>query len=841
MRRVIPSLLIVAISSVASAQETRGKRVDSVGDPLPQQALHRFGTSRFCTQSEVVSLALSHDGRFLAAVDREGYVYVWDADSGRQRLLTRSDSGKRVAFSPDSQWLAFGEDAPFEVRNLVKGGPPRLPIGNAPRVFTFTPDSKAIAMALVDEADILVYEIESGKERTRFAGLAGLVSALAYSPDGKLFAAVAFPVPDEDKEPAKPMAQITVWDAATGEKRKSWTHPARQVKQLLFLPDSKTLVGHFTLKLDAWNALTGEKVPKIAMHVGSSFALDAAAKNLAPNEGPRVFEFGTGKELHDFNTPGTIRHVAISGNGRLLAASPARFTASSPRLQLWDLTTGKERTVAEEHRHFVDAVAFSHDGSRIATASNLEGAARVWDAQSAKLIHTLNLDSLAARKSGGPRNRTTLTDGLAFSPTGTELYVAGQRWDLTDGKPIPLQADGDFAFEQTNSYRAVLAADGRLAGSFLNNHALMFWEPGRAKVLSTVEPPDKKFRGSWTALAFSPNGKWAATGKLNPRPKSDEETPYEDSIYLWDIAQGKLAKKFRAAPGLVARLSFSPDGETLAVIALPTRLELWHLPTGRLLREMNLLDGDELPRVFSLPTVAFAPHGQWLAFTHQPGEVVLLETQTAREILTFKGHQGYVASLGFAPDSRRLLTGGRDTTALLWSIPPGDPALPPNWRDPDKLWLDLGGPTESAYRIVWALLAHPEHAEGLLAERLQPDRGASAKEIGELVANLAAPKFAQREPAMQRLKQIGTRALPALEQALEKAPDLETKRRIQELLKTVETSLTPEALRDLRGLQVLELLATPAARAHLATLSTGDPAAAKTHLARSALERMRGK
>jgi WD40 repeat protein len=833
-------LLLVLIASVSfsarlPAQKRITARFDAVGDPLPAQALHRFGTARFCTQSEVVALTLSHDGKLLAAVDREGRVYLWETDGGKQGFVTRPDSGKRVVISPDGQWLALGEDAPFEVRNLKKDMAPRLPIGNGPRVFAFTPESTAIAMSMMDEADIVVFDIESGKELRRFAGLEGMVGAIAFSPDGKRIAAAAVPISD-DKENPVTIVNIAVWNAQTSKKLKHWEHKAKLVRKLVFLPDNKTLVGQFSTRLDAWDSTTGAHIDKIAHNVGSAFTLDAAAKTLATTDGPKVMNFATGDELHDFDKETVLRHIAMSGDGKLLVASPARFSASSPRLLMWDLTTGKERNIAEEHRHFVDAVIFSHDGRLIATASNIEGVARVWDAQSAKLLHALNIESLAARKSGGPRIRSTLNDGLAFSPTAAELFVAGQRWDLKAGQPIPLDADDDFKFEQTNSYRAVMAPDGRLAGSFLTGHAILFWDPAKGKAVQTIEP-DKKARGSWSSLAFSPNGKLAATGKLIPRPKSDEDSPYEETVYVWDIAAGKLVKKFRARPGHVVRLMFSPDGETLAVISLPTKLELWHLPTGRLLREMSLLEDGELPRVFSLPTVAFAPHGHWLAFTHQPGEIALLETHTAKQILALRGHQGYVSSLAFSPDNRRLLTGGRDTTALLWSVLPESPALPPAWQDPQKLWLDLGGVPDQAYRIAWALMAHPDRALDVLKKRLQPDRGASDKEINELITNLASPKFTQREPAIRRLKEIGTRALPLLEQALKKAPDLETTRRIQELLRTVETALTPEALRDLRGLQILEMIGTPAARELLLEVAQGDPGAAKTKLAQAALAR----
>ena len=259
---------------------------------------------------------------------------------------------------------------------------------------------------------------------------------------------------------------------------------------------------------------TGNRLPKIDHAVGSAFALDAAAKTLVSTDGPKVVEFATGKELHEFDTPTLLRHLALSGDGKLLVASPARFDAASPRLLFWDLGSNKERTVAEEHRHFVDAVAFSQDGVKIATASNVEGVARVWDAKSAKLLNVLNLDRLVAKKSGGPRSRSTLVDGLAFSPHAPELFVAGQRWDLTKSEPVKLQADDDFRFEQTNSRRAVLSPDGRLAASFLGGQAILFWDPSKAQPIKKIEPTAEYGNGMWTCLAFSPNDKYAATGKM---------------------------------------------------------------------------------------------------------------------------------------------------------------------------------------------------------------------------------------------------------------------------------------------------------------------------------------
>jgi WD40 repeat protein len=828
---------LLSLTATASAQDAK-PRLDALGDPLPAQALHRFGTARFCTQAEVASLVISADAKLMAAADRAGRVYLWEADTGKARIVSDAGAGKRVAISPDGQWLALGEDGPFEIRNLKKTEPPRLQIGTSPRAFAFTPDSKGIVLFTTDDAELLHYDIDKGKIIRRLGGLSdGIdITTIAVSGDGKFVAAAGKPMVEMEK----PFVRIIIWDAVKGKNLKEIDHAGVNIRNLVFRGDHTTLIGQIGSRLVAWNASTGEVVKGIKHTVGAAYALDSTGKTLATTLGPKVVDFDNDKELHDFDAPALIRNLAMSGDGTLLAASALRFDSASPRLMLWDLKVGKERTVPDVHRHYVDAVAFSHDDKMIATASHVEGVARIWDAKSAKLLHTLKLDSLAARKSGGPYNRRTLADGLAFSADRNELFVGGQRWDLDKAAPIPLKADEDFVFTQTNSQRAVMSSDGRHAASFLSSRAILFWDPAKAKTIQRIEPDLAKEDGNWHALAFTPDGKQAAAGLWFPPflPGGDVAPPVW-SIHVWDVAAGKRVKKLRQRSMPVVRLMFSPDGETLAVVGFPARLELWHLPTGRLLREMVLVEMSEVPKTYVPPTVAFAPHGQWLAVTHKPGEITLIETITGKTISTLHGHLGHVNSLAFSPDSRRLLSGGRDTTALLWSVYPEAPKLPKAWKDADQLWEQLGGNPDQAYAIVWALIANPDHAIEVFTKRLVPDDGVTEKEIRELITNLASPKFAKRDTAITRLKQIGTRSLPALEQELKKAPDLETTRRIQELLATVQTSLTPETARDLRALQVLELIGTAPARKLLTQIAGGDAQAAKTRLAHAALSRLR--
>jgi hypothetical protein len=124
-----------------------------------------------------------------------------------------------------------------------------------------------------------------------------------------------------------------------------------------------------------------------------------------------------------------------------------------------------------------------------------------------------------------------------------------------------------------------------------------------------------------------------------------------------------------------------------------------------------------------------------------------------------------------------------------------------------------------------------------LKERLRPAAASDSKKIARLITDLDQNAFTARESATKQLSELGELAEPALRVALNDKPSAEKRRRLEDLLKRLDASNSPELLRGLRAVEVLESFGTPEARQVLQTLAEGAAEARLTREAKAALER----
>jgi hypothetical protein len=156
------------------------------------------------------------------------------------------------------------------------------------------------------------------------------------------------------------------------------------------------------------------------------------------------------------------------------------------------------------------------------------------------------------------------------------------------------------------------------------------------------------------------------------------------------------------------------------------------------------------------------------------------------------------------------------------------------------LWDDLADDARSV-RAQRTLYAASRQSVPLFKERLRPaELSDDEKQIAKWIAALDDDEFQVREEATKKLEKLGAAAVPALQRARDKAP-LEAQRRIDGLLEKAgkaEVKVSPEQLRTLRAIQVLERVGEAEARQVLQTLAKGAAEAEATMAAKAALERL---
>lgn len=310
-------------------------------------------------------------------------------------------------------------------------------------------------------------------------------------------------------------------------------------------------------------------------------------------------------------------------------------------------------------------------------------------------------------------------------------------------------------------------------------------------------------------------------------------------FYLWRPETDREPRDFPATYQLA--YAVAPDGRTLATLDNGA-IRLWSLATGRSIGTIKgVLAG--FPGAGVRP-LTFSPDGRLLAFSGMNGPIPVWEVATGREVGPVGPLAQFGGSVAFSPDGRTLALAGPNTAVTLHDLPAAlgvrRPAGPLGVAARESAWAALAdGQARQAYRAVMLLAARPRQAVALVAEKLHPASADEARRIAGWVADLDSDRFADRERASRALRGAGRTALPALRRALTGRPSLEVRRRVERLMQDIESAVpSPEALRTVRAVTVLEVVGTSEARQVLEALAGGAPDMLLTEEARAAADRL---
>jgi RNA polymerase sigma factor (sigma-70 family) len=824
---------------------------DLFGDPLPAGALARLGTVRFRQGNFVYGLLLSPDGKTVVSYGGNQAITFWDAATGRE--VRRFPKGARVAaFTPDGRTLiSFGD---YEARfwDAATGKVLRSKeVGRAGWMscLAVSPDGKHLAACGPSEqiqglGQIKVWDLATDRLVHTFTRQGREPTAVAFSPDGKLLAAGY----RNDKA-------IRFWDLAQGKETRVLTGHSQGVRSLAFSRDGTRLAsggaeGDGSLRL--WDLATGKQTalltgikgrertsassgkdgrlsnvrhePTLGEVRSLAFSPDGSVLVSGGGEGDpevRVFDVAAGKQVRQLGDRRNVADgLAFARDGRTL------YAGMGGSVRLFEVATGKELGPVGGHGQFVSQVRLSPDG-RVAATAGGDRTVRLWDVRSGKELKRLE------GHEGGVRCVAFAPDGRLLASGGDDRTV--RLWEVATGRQVRcLQGhDGDV-------YDLAFSPDGRLLAScdyFMGG--LLLWEVGTGKLQKRLTEGV-----GLMSLAFAPDGRTLAAGEMAMKRSRDKEP--NARIRFFDVTTGKETRSLNGHEYWVHGLAYSPDGKVLASAGRDQQVRLWEPGTGKLLGQ---LDGHR----WGANCLTFTPDGRTLAvgaFDH-PLDLWELASRQIRQRLV--GHEAAVHSLAFTPDGRTLLSVSMDTTGLVWDVTglragPRRPAAALSPKELQAAWADLAdADAKAAHRALWSLVAAGEQAVPWLREHLRPAPLVPARRIAELVAELDNARFPVRDRAARELERLEETAGPALREALAAGPGAgkpseEFRRRVEGLLKKLEEPLTSaERLRAVRAVEVLEQVATPAARQGLQTLAGGAPAARMTREAQAALRRLAGK
>ena len=510
----------------------------------------------------------------------------------------------------------------------------------------------------VDHADAAIWMLDSGANACRLEGPGVFVSAAVFDAEG-----IAWTIDDQG--------------LAVGWSPSSCREVARHATGIVGIRHAwAEAPGRLLLSVN------GGRVMRLDTRLGSVEPLGPAARGVdweVPSpRGDRVVSMCAGGTIalrRASEPPGErlphghlngILDAVVSLDGNLFATCGDDRTVL---LRTWP--DGAERARLTGHAGPVGVVAFTPDGTLLATSSN--DAVMLWSTRHGRLHARFSAGFDVGR--------------LAFTPDGRTLVTVGQRgvvrtWRIPDwsrhvaaGDPIEIRAlgfaaggslllvggaDGDLRVIRVSDGLVVARADahdepygvngvsvhpsGELVATAGNEGTVATWTLPGLELLGRIAPGEREA----FCVAWSPDGEslWSGWGS------------------------GAVLRHDRALRGPPARLqaherhgaislNASADGRILVTSSRDSTARVWDVSTLTLRRELKT-EGSAL-------AAALSPDGRVVATATDAEQLTAWEWETGEKLAELRGHEHWIMDVAFRPDGEVLASVGFDAVRL-WDL-----------------------------------------------------------------------------------------------------------------------------------------------------------------------------
>lgn len=645
----------------------------------------------------VSAVTFSADRSRLATSSVDGHVRIWDVSDGTNALTITGKHPGILALTFDasgSHLIAGFSDGTVRVWNMEDGTVAKtVTVSSSPvTAVAFAAERTTIAVGS-PEGSVALHRLADGKQTSLFNGLGSKVTAIVFSADG---ATVAAGTQDG-------AAQAWATDTAT---RLMATNPqgsavtalaiSRQGDQLAIASSGKATV--------AYGLPAGQQILRLdgAGAVAKTVAFNSDGSLLVTSDGSvaRLWNASSGRylgvleghfdeiEVTNLETQGTkLATGARDGTVKLwYAARHISEFYNNPRNLM---------SVIRTHDRVVEAVAFSPDGTRIATGS-LDCTVRMWDAATCLPL-------------GTDRRHEGTVFAVAFSPDGELIATGGndktvRLWEALSGKALGV-------LHHASSVNALaFSADGSQLATGSDDTATLWDIPSRQPIGEL-----KGHKGPVFAVAFSPKGSQLVTGAG------------DGSARIWETKSREMRVELKGHSASVRAVAFNSDGTKVATASLDSTGRVWDSTSGTCLA---ILAG----HTRGVRTIGFSPDNTRLFSASDDKTVRIWDGFSFDQLLVLEGHTKAIRAAAMSPDGTRVATASVDWTMRLWGVSEAEiyanrleaASIEQKLSNRVAFWLSKGQDTaEQALRDPTALTATERRvARNMVLNQLQAQKDA---------------------------------------------------------------------------------------------------------------------
>ncbi len=300
-------------------------------------------------------------------------------------------------------------------------------------------------------------------------------------------------------------------------------------------------------------------------------------------------------------------------------------TTDDRNAQVWDAQSYR-LLFTLNHGDSVYHAVYSADGTKLVTGCG-DGAVRIWDAATGMLLHELR------------RDKVMRYYVVALSPdeklvAGLDLGVA-HVWNANTGASIAELRDSapssfpSLAFSSDNRWLAMGT------GNDVHVFDTQTWTLVRRVSESGIH-----------SLSWDPKGPRLVTGSAN------------GSASIWTIPTGERVR-LRELGESIDAVAFSPDGRLVVAGSVDGAVQVWDAASAKLQSQSNHLRNKVL-------SIEFDRTSSLIAAASSSGSVAVSEAASGIPITVLNGPTAVVRVAHFDPNSQRVVGASWDGTARIW-------------------------------------------------------------------------------------------------------------------------------------------------------------------------------